>query len=894
MRSLFLLSAIASIALMSSFAQAQVVTWCPASDVATDAGNSSDVYLKGSLVEAFNAVAPDQIAAATAVEVNSVVFTPRTNMFSPNNGVGGTLDFSMGTNGGDSAYDTILSTVNHGGGTDATTITVGAAGGLTAGNNYEIQIWYVDDRSASDRRQTPVSDGNGNVVILNDQFAIGSFTADGPTLELTLESPDFGQAHFNAYQIRDVTNSTGVLLGDVNLDGTVDFSDIAPFIGVLSTPGAYQAEADCDSNGRVGFSDITPFVEALKGRAAPVASDRFSDLEDHINGTDTMTVFELRSWSTDFQQCDADNLGNNVPDFMAAVEVVELYESVVGPLFTSNGQQSFATSWSNDSNVGRGLGRTMLGVYQAVFDGIDARLLAQEPEIVDGVMFRSTENFPGSVPNPLSPNANYTVQIDGTLNAEFGSPGGYNTNAARRMTGAYLAPGTIAEVIVPNELVNAGYEVRVGGHSWDLSNKNNANRLYRVSNTFAITDNLVKVANPMGGNIYIDVPVGADAGVVTVVFRNTIRAPFFSNRSFQKTTQAQWENVERHHPGAFADIESEHSMWTVPSKWVTDLSYNSLMEIIEAHDANIQVASEYAGKNPQRHKAILYMIVDTQLRANAFSTGYPQSNYGTFSQNTIREPLTLGNAFNKVLWHEHGHAELVTMFWGETESLVHMAALSIGMENYGMTLQEAFGASLAYGSTNHTTSHALNSWVVMDEFLIGQNMAFQQGSYRPRGHADYAEYVEMFGLSALQDFNRQINIEMDGLDWDTTNWPHGRTTHNANNRILRLSRAAGVNVAPLFHMWGHAPSNLSDLNTSLANEGLGQSVKIYDRMVLARNSVPLSQAQWNAVDIRMRDFLNEARGPWAELRSNYDVARGQAAVDRIQELIDLYFPNGRP
>ena len=187
MRSLFLLSAIASIALMSSFAQAQVVTWCPATDVATGAGNSSDVYLKGSLVEAFNAVSPDHIATATAVEVNSVVFTPRTNMFSPNNNNGSTIDFSMGTNGGDSAYDTILSTVNYGGGTNATTITVGAAGGLIAGNNYEIQIWYVDDRSASDYRQTPVSDGNGNVVNLNDQFAIGSFTADGPTLELTLE-----------------------------------------------------------------------------------------------------------------------------------------------------------------------------------------------------------------------------------------------------------------------------------------------------------------------------------------------------------------------------------------------------------------------------------------------------------------------------------------------------------------------------------------------------------------------------------------------------------------------------------------------------------------------------------------------------------------------------------
>jgi hypothetical protein len=536
----------------------------------------------------------------------------------------------------------------------------------------------------------------------------------------------------------------------------------------------------------------------------------------------------------------------------------------------------------------------MMGVYQAVLDAYDTNFVAQRSTNVDGVMFRSTENFPGSVPNPTNPAAVYEVQIDGTLFEEYGSDGGYNTNPARRMTGAYLSPGSIAEVTVPNSLVGAGFQIRVGGHAWDLSNKNNANRLHRVSIPFDITSTVTQIANPMGGNIYIDVPVGADAGIVDIEFRNTIRAPFFSNRTFQKTTQAEWQNVERNHPGAFTDIESEHSMWTVPTKWVGNLSYANLMQIIEAHDANIQVASEYAGKNANRHKAILYMIVDTQIRGNAFSIGYPQSNYGSFSQNSIRAPLTLANAFDKVLWHEHGHAELVSMFSGETESLVHMVAVSIGMENYGMSVQEAFAESLAYGSHNHDTSDTLSSWVVMDEFLNGQNMAFQQGSYRPRGHADYVEYVEMFGLEALQNFNRRINIEMDGLDWDT-DWSYGgRTSHDRNDRILRLSREAGVNVAPLFHLWGHSPSNASQLAAAMTAEGLGESVQIYDRMIEGRDSVPLNQAQWNAVDNVMDDFLNEARGPWQALRTNYDVARGQAAVTRIQELIDLYFPNGRP
>ena len=55
------------------------------------------------------------------------------------------------------------------------------------------------------------------------------------------------------------------LLGDVNLDGTVNFLDISPFILVISTP-TYQVEADMDQNGTVDFLDISPFIAILSGQ----------------------------------------------------------------------------------------------------------------------------------------------------------------------------------------------------------------------------------------------------------------------------------------------------------------------------------------------------------------------------------------------------------------------------------------------------------------------------------------------------------------------------------------------------------------------------------------------------------------------------------------------------
>ena len=56
--------------------------------------------------------------------------------------------------------------------------------------------------------------------------------------------------------------STGVLKGDTNLDGAVDFLDIAAFIAVLGG-GGYQAEADADCNGVVDFRDIAAFIVIL-------------------------------------------------------------------------------------------------------------------------------------------------------------------------------------------------------------------------------------------------------------------------------------------------------------------------------------------------------------------------------------------------------------------------------------------------------------------------------------------------------------------------------------------------------------------------------------------------------------------------------------------------------
>ena len=87
--------------------------------------------------------------------------------------------------------------------------------------------------------------GNGPVVFLDGEIAVADENGEN---DFTITVPD-GVEPF-------------VLRGDVNLDGMVNFLDIAPFISRLADM-ENQAEADLNEDGVVNFLDISPFIQAL-------------------------------------------------------------------------------------------------------------------------------------------------------------------------------------------------------------------------------------------------------------------------------------------------------------------------------------------------------------------------------------------------------------------------------------------------------------------------------------------------------------------------------------------------------------------------------------------------------------------------------------------------------
>ena len=146
-------------------------------------------------------------------------------------------------------------------------------GFLNAGQVIYVGVGANEDKGGdasnpfdfSIRRSDPVGSPNGSIQINSD----GTVTYT--------PMPGFSGIDTFAYQISDsrggsatanITVTTeavnNFLLGDVSLDGFVNFLDIPAFIAVLQS-GGYQDEADVDQNGNVDFLDIGAFINLLLG-----------------------------------------------------------------------------------------------------------------------------------------------------------------------------------------------------------------------------------------------------------------------------------------------------------------------------------------------------------------------------------------------------------------------------------------------------------------------------------------------------------------------------------------------------------------------------------------------------------------------------------------------------
>jgi hypothetical protein len=645
------------------------------------------------------------------------------------------------------------------------------------------------------------------------------------------------------------------------------------FVLALSVPGSAQPEEE---------PELIPTLRALT---------------DHVTGAAPLGEERVREHGKAIRE-GIEGIGASAEVVEAAIELVRSYDANVGPLFIND-----ATSGGipRKPEGGLELHRALLAVQQGLIDhAYTPENLERFGEILDGAAFGTSAYFPGAVPEEADPDATHQVQINASHPPAWGIPVMYREDPARRPTGCYLAPGDIATVTVPPELVGQGFSVRVGAHSWDLTNKPRILRLDRVSLVYPIDSADTPVANPLGGGIYIEVPYEAEQGVITIEIRGAVRSPFFSARSFDQTTLEEWREVERHHPGPWADFESGKFMMQVPTEWI--YQHDDPVTLMGDWDTALDCVSDLFGLPRTRSKTVLYLQVDVVLRGGANFPGYPQSNFrysptkltdGRSNHWILRGPQHGG----EIIFHELGHSQLFTKFRGEVEAVVNLPYVSVLNKGFGVDLDTAFGRS--FSNENISLDQAAIMWMVTQNFRDGKPMDISNSErnevrYQHRGYGKYVEIVNLFGWEALEDFWHSVQLDyLDGIEYP-------RNSDPTDSRILRMSRAAGADLTPLIHFWGVHPEDPEALKRQMAEAGLQPSPLIHDRLLHYLTLIPMSGEEFaEHAHTIYPEGTREANplygvGWYHVWLPKYEESHGRAARAALQDIIDTYFPEGRP
>ena len=582
-------------------------------------------------------------------------------------------------------------------------------------------------------------------------------------------------------------------------------------------------------------------------------------LRDHVDGTTPLNASEIEAHKLTID-ANSGIFGDSVSTITASFDLVQTYDDIIGPLWTVG---SPTQSGFQRSSVPNDIHWTVYNVMQNIMDDTyTTSNISTHQSLLDGFKFGSSSVFPGPVDPPANPNDIHTATIDGSYLETWGHEVMHEERPARKPTGTYLAPGSIATVTVPSSLVGEGYQVRVCGNSWDFSNKPTVKRLDRSSLVYDINSTEVKVASPLGGGIYIEVPEHADAGIVDVQIQNAARSPYFSAKSFDTTTLAEWRNTERNHPAPWADFQSEKFMMQVPTDWI--YNFDDPVTLMQDWDSAMDALNDLMGY-PSRTRETMYLQVDLLFRASVYAPGYPTVNV------TYNPTTSYGGDYNHYLlngpqyaphtvFHEEGHGFLFVKFPGEVESNVNLHHVAVWNQKFGYDLDTAFRHSCGYGSNPYRTlDNTAVAWMTSFNFSPREvPMHEAEKAYQLKGNAKFVDTARLFGWEGLNAFWHSINVDYEnGIIWSR----HGS---DIDDLILRWCESVGVDLRPLFHFWGVHPVNATALEAAIEAQSLPESTEIYNTLLHYKSLVPADNQAFQTFALNWWGHQPSIDGYWTE------------------------------
>lgn len=631
-------------------------------------------------------------------------------------------------------------------------------------------------------------------------------------------------------------------------------------------------------------------------------------LESHIEGRKEAAPSQLLSWHDELPVA-SERFGEDLDAMTRAFRVIDLFDEKYEPLFFADENKLKKRSESE----GAELERAMFTLQQGLLDhAYVPKNVAQKPELF-AYKFATADYFPGKCEPTQTPDKTLSVEINATQVLGYGYPQSPGEEICRRPLGWYLPAGEVAVLAFPRELINKGYNIRVGAHSWDLRKRPKVLRLDRVSLLYPVDAAKVTIVHPLGGNIYLEVPWKSADGIVTVHARNVVDAPNFVKLPFKNTDKEQWRKDLQVSDVPWIDFETQQTMMQIPRAWALEMKDPD--ETMAQYDNCMTLYSKFSGRQVVRPRKTLYQQVDVILRGYAFFPGYPQSNFNWNPKNgaiknSQRWVIEGPHKADSVLFHEMGHAERLTKFPGGVEALVNVPYIYIQNAGYGVDLDLAYGRSSG-GRDEITIDQGAIGRMITENFRAGRpanttNVAGDEVKYQHRGYGIYADYALLFGWEPMEAFwKKDQENYISGFDGDFSegkSYPASTNRDPVDSRILRLSIAAGADITALAKFWGRYPEDEEALQQAMLKHGLKPSAAIKQRLIHYKSLIPMDQQRFKKHALimypkceRIGRSPNE-RNPkfghgwyheWLKKYSNEDGIRAQQALDKLIASIEL-------
>mmetsp|Transcript_7548 Transcript_7548/g.10987 ORF Transcript_7548/g.10987 Transcript_7548/m.10987 type:complete len:1119 (+) Transcript_7548:40-3396(+) len=653
---------------------------------------------------------------------------------------------------------------------------------------------------------------------------------------------------------------------------------------------------------------------------ATALNDSIVALKNHVTGN-TLTQSEITTQKEAFL-ANGGLLSVQYSLLDGALDLIDTYENDKGPLFLNS--QTVGGFPRESSTDGKELERAMLAIQQEVLDQVYHGSTKYIPDLenspypsiieecsdyLNGRSWETSNFFPGGVANLPTGYEGilHSSTIDATMNACWGRPVAYCESSTIRPLGWHLVAGGIATITVPQNFVDIpGFKVQIGAHVVNNNNKNTHRRMDRVTSTYDITNTTIKVASPLGGGIYIRVPYLADAGTVTITaIGGVIKSTLFQNTTGVETSSQEWSAQQSSTTIApWTDLETSNFLLQVPHAWMHGYDYAHFQTLADDYIKSMNGVSELLGiPIENRNHYVLYVQPDLHIRHHAYGIGFPQVNEEITADLNGPQGNGLSNHWmvtqperSHICYHELGHAQLFSKFAGEEEAVVNFLYVYVNNVKFGVDLDQAFMDSFTTG--DYTIDKAAIHWMITDNFRNGNEMdttnsEYNEMRYQHRGYAKYAELARMYGWSMLSDF------------WGEEHRQHmlGNTIikndSDPDDRIFRLSVAAGEDITPLIHFYGIHPANPSALKTSLENAGLFPSETLRQHLVDYAALVPFTRQDFinhfNEVypgkkDCNCCESPNYGCGWYNANYNDWDETKAAATIDSLRNILNLYYP----